>query len=75
MSDEYEVRITSKTVIPKGGHLFDEFATKIQVENEGCGDFLSLNQSTEERSTIKIDKNEWPVIREVIDGMMKELKA
>jgi hypothetical protein len=69
-------RITQLTVTPDRNHdLFSELATEVFIENEGAGEFLVVSQSTDEgRGEIRIDREQWPVLRSAINRMMTQCR-
>ena len=71
---EYEITTLSLIVKPKGGPIYSELATIIEMTDEGAGLFLTLRQCADEteRGEIKIDLEEWPTIQEAIGLMIAE---
>lgn len=75
MKREFQKRIIKIAVLPKGGEIFSEEATFIEVADEAAGEFVEISQSyglTEQK--IRLDDDEWPVIRDAIEEMVKEIK-
>lgn len=66
-------RITQLTVAPEGADLCDDRSTHIEIDDEGGGEFIKVVQP-HGSADIRIDANEWPVIRAAIDKMIKECK-
>ena len=71
---EYEITTLSLIVKPKGGPIYSELATIIEMTDEGAGLFLTLRQSADEteRGEIKFNPEEWPTIQEAIGLMIAE---
>ena len=71
----YEERITSVVVLPEGKPLFDPHATIIKLDDEAAGEFLIIQQQTDEGTgEIRIDIDEWPKIRRSINKMAKRAR-
>lgn len=75
MSKEYEIRITSWTVIPKGEPTFSEMATVVSIDDEAAGEFVTVTQSSRtDRGKIAIDPGEWPALRTAINEAISECR-
>lgn len=75
MTKPYETRTLSVIVAPVGADVFSELATKITIEDEGGGEFLSVEQvDVSAAGRIHIDKIEWVAIRDAIDKMLGECR-
>lgn len=57
-------------VTPQGAPIYDERATRVEIEDEGAGAFVVVSQ---ERGRIAIDAKEWPAIQRAIDTMMAQV--
>lgn len=68
---KYITRTTALTVLPEGKPIFDELATKIEIEDESGGEFLIIRQ---ENGSIRIGRDEWPELIRAIDRMMDEIR-
>ncbi len=66
-----KTRTTQLTVAPKGADLFDDRSTIIEIDDKGGGEFIKIVQP-HGSADIRIDTDEWPVIRAAIDKMIKE---
>ena len=66
-----KTRITQLTVAPDGADLNDDRSTHIEIDDEGGGEFIKVTQYSC-ATGIKIDVNEWPVIRAAIDRLFEE---
>ena len=73
---KYEKRVTKLTVLPEGERIFSEAATDIVIQDEAAGEFVEVIQSDDsaEMGTIKIMREEWPILREAIDEMIAECR-
>ena len=69
---QYTHRITQITVCPEGKKTFDELSTVVEIGDNGSGEFVQVNQNDGEASRIRIDKSEWPALRDAIDRMIAE---
>lgn len=67
-----KARITQMTVLPEGGALFSEFATKVTIVDEAAGEFVEVEQSRRiDLGKIAINPDEWPALRKAIDLMVR----
>ena len=71
---EYETIVTMRTVTPKGEGTLTEFATEIQVVDEGGGEFLKISQFKKDDNSIVIGPDEWPHIHAAIELMFAQIK-
>lgn len=67
----YETRILAMVVLPEGREIFDALATKVEIDDEGAGEYLSLSQ---DEGKIRLDREEWPALRDAIDKMIGEVR-
>ena len=77
MADGHEIRIASLVVCRKGKQLFDEGTTKISLEDDAAGEYIVLQQFADslENGQMKLDPDEWPVVRKAIDRMVKSCRS
>lgn len=67
----YASRVTQFTVAPIGGDIFDP-ETRIEIEDDGEGEYIVLKRVSEELDIrLPIDHDEWPLIREAIDDLIR----
>lgn len=71
---EYEAIVSSVTVVQKGRSALSEGATKIEAVDEGGGEFIEMSQCEGVTQKIRIDREEWPVIRAAVDEMIGRLR-
>lgn len=72
---QYEIRTTGLIVVPESQRLFDERATEIRIVDEANGEFVSVRQPRDDGvGELRIDKDEWPTLREAIDRMVGECR-
>ena len=72
MSDEikYETRTTKIVVVPEGEPIFGDLATSIEIEAESeAYEYVVVKQDSIPNG-IRIEPQEWPVIRAAIDEMI-----
>ena len=69
----YVEKIITVMVKPIDAPIFDERGTIITIVDEAAGEFLEITQNTDEK-TVRIDREEWPMIRAAIDKMVNSLK-
>jgi hypothetical protein len=60
-------RVKSIVVHPEGMPIYDEMATVIEIDDEGCGEFVLVKQGYRHTS---ITTDEWPVMRDAIEEMV-----
>ena len=72
----YEIRTITVLVNKPDEPIFSDLATKVEISDEAAGEFLKVSQSNDkaENGTIQITPEEWPVLREAIDMMIKECR-
>jgi hypothetical protein len=69
---KYETRTTQTTIAPEGQPIFSEQATKIEIDDEAGGEFVTVSQDDVK---ISISPEEWPVIRAAINKMIKRCRG
>jgi hypothetical protein len=74
-NDRYTVRITSIQIVPHSEPIFSEMATTILIDDDGGGEFVRIDQSTLSRGSIRLNPNEWPVVRDAINWMAAQCRA
>lgn len=75
--NEYETRVMSVIVAPKGDSLFSEMATKIYIDDEAGGEYVKVEQNRADGNThnISIEPDEWPAIRDAIERMLGDCRG
>ena len=74
MSVEYEARAVAVIVGRKGAGIFDEHSTRVELDDEGAGEYLVLSQPVADDGKIRICGEEWPELRAAIDRMIEECR-
>jgi len=75
VSKEYETRVTSWTVVPKGEPTFSEMATVVSIDDEAAGEYVVVSQQGRtDLGKIAIDPGEWPALRTAIDEAISECR-
>jgi hypothetical protein len=64
--------ITKSVMISKSG-LLDEYATQLEIDDLGGGEFIIATQPRGGEG-ISIEADEWPYIRDQIDKMFADIK-
>jgi len=67
-----KVRPLALIVVPDSEPLFHERATRIEIEDEGGGEFVVLRQP--EGGKITVDPSEWPLLRAAINRMIRQCR-
>lgn len=76
MSKEYETRVKSWTVMPKGEPTFSEMATVVSIDDEAAGEYVVVSQQGRvDLGKIAIDVAEWPALRATIDKAISECRS
>ena len=72
----YVTRTTQISVMPLDETIFSERCTRITIEDEGGGEFVSVQQlkGRGHNQHITIDQEEWPTLMAAIDRMVVECK-
>ena len=72
----YITRPIKWIVLPEGEPVFCEQATTIEITDEAGGEFVTVSQQRDEPNaqTIKIDRDDWPLIRDAVDAAIKLCK-
>ena len=68
----YQTRVTKMTILPEGEPIFSEWATHIEIDDEGGGELVVVSQ---ENGKIRIDPDEWRPLCEAINKMISECKV
>lgn len=71
---KYEKLITKIVIVPEGKEIFTYGATSIEIIDEAAGEFIEINQVSDEKFQLKINPEEWPVLRDAIDEMIKRCR-
>jgi len=67
----YQSRVLDMVLLPEGKRVFDVGVINVEVTDEGAGEFLTVIQQTVDgQQEIKIDPEEWPHLKEMIDLMI-----
>jgi len=74
--NNYHTVIKSLVVLPKNRPIFDEMATEVRIEDEAGGPFIVMSQhnSANEKDTLRLDEEEWPLIKYAVERLIKECK-
>jgi hypothetical protein len=72
MDGTMETRTLAVIVLPEGETIFHERATRIEIDDEATGEFLTLHQC--EGGKIRIDPSEWPKLRAAINRMIRQCR-
>ncbi len=71
---KYITRKTQITVLPEGEPLFSEMATTVSITDEAGGEYVEVEQEGKLVGKIRINPEEWPALRAVIDSMIADCK-
>ena len=58
--------------------IYDEFATKIRIEDEGGGEFLVVEQNqldVQGKQSIRLEESEWIELKRAIDAMFSRIRT
>lgn len=67
-------RVTKLCLVEAGKPIFDERATEIEIVDECGGEFVEVSQSADDCGKIRIDPEEWPVLKSAIDLMIQDCR-
>jgi hypothetical protein len=73
----YAIRMTRLSVLPTKHPLYSERCTHISVIDEGAGEYLEIEQQTEDAGMqkIMIDPREWTAIKEAVEILLADIKC
>lgn len=68
----YGTRILAVIVGRKSDDIFSEMSTRVEIVDEGAGEFIEVRQhGRTDVGKISISPEEWPELRAAIDGLTK----
>ncbi len=72
----YKTRPVKMMIHREADGILSEMSTFIEVADEGAGEFLVIFQENNhsEKGKVGIEAEEWPVIRDTIEKMLKECR-
>lgn len=68
-----EKRVTTITIVPKGEPLFSESGFTVSIEDECGGEFVTV-RNNDGKGEVRIEASDWPVLSEVITGLLGECR-
>jgi hypothetical protein len=76
-NDDFEIRITSIVVAPHGADMYEPGVTEISIQDNAGGEYVTVKQLyyQVERSSIEIDPDHWPVLRQAIEWMLRQCRG
>lgn len=75
MNKAHQIRPTEITVTRMGEPLYSETSMRVSINDEGAGEFVIVASDSDDYGKVAIDPDEWPTLREVIDGMIKDCQG
>jgi len=72
---KHQIRVTRLSVGPVDTSIFEEMTSHIEIDDEGAGEFIEVLQPSTMGGKIKIDVDEWPVLRDAIEWMIAECRT
>ena len=69
-----EKRVTTITIVPKGEPIFDERGFTVSIDDEAGGEFVTV-RNHDGPGELRIDVNDWPILSEVITGLIGECRS
>ena len=67
-----EVRPLALIVLPDSEPIFHERATRIEIQDEGAGEFVVLHQHG--GGKFSVEPAEWPMLRAAINRMIRQCR-
>ena len=74
MQTEYETRTVAVAVGPKEVGMHDETITRIELDDQGAGEYVVLSKPGDDDGKVRICPDEWPALRAAIDRMLGECR-
>ena len=74
MSETHQRRTLVIAVMPQTEPIFSDRCTRIEIDDEAAGEFVTVRQLVNDNNPIRIDPDEWPAIRDAIEHMIDEIK-
>ena len=72
---KYDARITSFTISRAGAEIFSDEATKVEIEDEGAGEFIVLTRTTDAGEVkLAMDAEEWLLIRDAVNSLVDVMR-
>lgn len=69
-------RITTVTLTPAGEPIFSERGYTVSIDDESGGEFVVVRENDAALAGgIRIDPEDWPVLRDAIDGMVSQIAS
>jgi hypothetical protein len=74
MPTDYQAIPLALLVMRKGGTVFDEGTTKVEITDEAAGPFVVVSQS-DGHEGVRIDAEDWPTIRDAVERQLAVCRA
>jgi hypothetical protein len=72
---KHECRATQYSIGREGEPIYSEGTIRIDIDDEAGGEFVTLKQeSLYQDACIRIDPDEWPLVRKAIDKLVKRCR-
>ena len=73
---KFHSHVLSVVVKPVDALIFDERATTVELDDEGAGLFLTVQQHSDpdKPGAIRFDMEEWPAIKAAIEQLIMVIK-
>lgn len=68
-----EARVTTITIVPKGEPITAEGAFVIEIDDEGAGEYVRM-QNTDGQGSFLVDKECWPAVRRAVDRLIRDCR-
>ena len=68
---EYETRVISVIVGPKGRPVYDDAVTRIEIDDETGGEYVKVTQA---KGSVAINPDEWPAVRDAIERAVHDCR-
>lgn len=69
-----EKRVTAITIAPYGEPIFSERGFTVSIADEGAGEFVTV-RNNDGPGEVRIDVNDWPILSEVITGLIGDCRS
>lgn len=69
-----QARVTQITIVPEGEPIFSERGYSVKIEDNAAGEFIEVQDHSDDKGRIAINPEDWPALRRAINRMVKNCK-
>jgi hypothetical protein len=67
-------RVTQITIVPEGEPIFSELGYTVKIEDNAAGEFIEVQDHSDDEGRISINPEDWPALRRAINRMAKNCR-